>query len=162
MYSVKKKQSKDRIIQDACGAIEDYLRDSEQKDNNTNNYLIYSSNKQSNYNPTNIILISMIPKLENGIFIDTIKQYIQSENIHIYNSNIFDEVERNQNGHQIIIEKYQKNENEKDDISQNMEKFEILEDGSICQKNTTGMISPSIGEKYLEIKIRIVKIQIKN
>ena len=152
MYSVKKKKPKDHFIQNTYVAIEDYLRDSDQKDNNINNYLIYSSNKQINYRPTNIKLVSMIPILENGIFIDTIKQYIQSENLHINNSNIFDEVERSQNGHQIIIEKYQKNENEKDDISQNMEKFEILEDGSICKKNTTGMISPSIGEKYLEIK----------
>ena len=33
MHSVKKKQPKDRITQDACSAIEDYLRESEQKDN---------------------------------------------------------------------------------------------------------------------------------
>ena len=155
MYSVKKKKPKDSFMQNTYGAFEDYLRDSEQKDNN-NNYLIYSSNKKINYKPTNIKIISFIPKLEDGNFTETIKKFIQSENFHINyinNSNILDDVERSQNGHQIIIEKFQKNENDKDEISQNMEKIEILEDGSICKKNTTGMISsPSVGEKCVEIK----------
>ena len=68
--------------------------------------------------------------------------------------NIFNDINIGQNESKNIKGKNQINENfkEKEENSQNTEKFEILEDGSICIKNTTGMISSSLGEKYIESK----------
>ena len=160
MHSVKKKQPKDRIIQDACSAIEDYLMDSEQKDkykmqdNISLSPLITYKNRKAKYKITILKNISIIPKLEENNFNDIIKQYIKSGNAYITSGNIFNDVDIGQNESKNFIGKSQTNENfkEKDEFSQNTEKFEILEDGSICIKNTTGMHSSSLGEKYLELK----------
>ena len=154
MHSVKKKIPKDRIEQDTCSAVEDYLRESEQKYNNIkDDYLYLSSNKKNKYKMTSIKEISIIPILEDYNFIDIIARYIKSEKL--YKSNIFlSEKEIPHNEYKTILEKNQINEinKEKEEISQNTEKVEILEDGSICIKNTTGNISPSLGEKLVEIK----------
>ena len=158
MHSVKKKQPKDRITQDACSAIEDYLRESDQKDNYKKQENISLSipfkNKNINYKITSLNNILTIPKLEEKIFNDIIKQYIKSEKAYVNTENIFNDIDIEQNESKNIIGKNQINENfkEKGEFSQNTEKFEILEDGSICIKNTTGMISSSLGEKYIESK----------
>ena len=160
MYSVKKKQPKDRITQDACSAIEDYLRESDQKDNYKKQDIISLpiyipfKNKSTKYRITSLKNISIIPKLEENNFSDIIKQYIKSENAYINTGNIFDDTGIGQNESKTIIVKSQIKENnkEKEEISGNTEKLEILEDGSICIKNTTGMISSSLGEKYIELK----------
>ena len=160
MYYVKKKQPKDRITQDACSAIEDYLRESDQKDNYKKQDIISLpiyipfKNKSTKYRITSLKNISIIPKLEENNFSDIIKQYIKSENAYINTGNIFDDTGIGQNESKTIIVKSQIKENnkEKEEISGNTEKLEILEDGSICIKNTTGMISSSLGEKYIELK----------
>ena len=155
MYSVKKKHPKDRITQDACSAIEDYLRESDQKDNYKKQDIISLSlsipfkNKNIKYRITSLKNISIIPKLEDNNFNDIINQYKKSENVYTNIGNIFNEIDLEQNESKNNIGKSQTNENckEKEEISQNTEKLEILEDGSICVKNTTGMISSSLGEK---------------
>ena len=158
MHSVKKKQPKDRITQDACSAIEDYLRESDQKDNykKQENISLSQSTPFNNikYKITSLKNISTIPKLEENNFNDIIKQYIKSEKAYINTGNIFNDIDIGEKESKNIIGKSQTNENfkEKEEISQNTEKFEILEDGSICIKNTTGMISSSLGEKYIESK----------
>ena len=143
MHSVKKKQPKDNITQDICGAIEDYLRESDQKETYTKS--IYLTNK--NYKITSLKNISKLPNLEEDNFINIIKEY----NSNINTTNIFNEIDI---AFKPIISKSLTSDNlrEKEESSQNNEKYEILEDGSICIKNTTGMISPSLGEKYLELK----------
>ena len=156
MYSVKKRQPKDRIEQDTCGAVEDYLKDSEQKDNYRNNddYSSLSLYQKNEYKITLIKNIKIPPILEDDNFISTINSYIKSENnFYKNNENIFIDKDMRQKEFKSFIEKGQINENNKGkDISQITEKVEILEDGSICIKNTTGIASPSLGEKFAEIK----------
>ena len=145
MYSVKKKKSKDRIIQDTCGAIEDYLRDSEQKDTYKKcTYLPYK-----NYKITYLKNIVNMPTLEEDNFTDILKKY---NNSYISKGNALNEIDI---AFKPIMSKSlasSENLREKEEVSRGDEKYELLEDGSICIKNTTGMISPSLGEKYLELK----------
>ena len=144
MYSHKKKQPKDRIIQDACGAIEDYLRESEQKDTNKK----YIDLPYNNYKITSLKGIFQRPNLKEDNFIDVIKEY---NNTYISTGNLFNDMDIAFKPN--ISKSFNSlNLKEKEESSQNNEKFEILEDGSICIKNTTGMISTSLGEKYLELK----------
>ena len=157
MYSVKKILPKDRLVQDACGAVEDYLKESDKKDNSKkiDNLSLLQNKNYKKYTITNLKNISIVPNLEEGNFIDIIKNYKKyPENLYINSGNIFNEFDTLQNEIKTIISKSLTNESnkEKEEISQNTEKIEILEDGSICIKNTTGMISPSLGEKYLELK----------
>ena len=152
MYSVreKHKKAKDRIEQDICSAVEDYLKESEQK-----NYLEksndYKLNKKNKYKKTCIKNISIVPILEDDNFISTIKKYMKSENLFKNEGKILNDDEIFVNRYKSFSEKSPVNESNKD-ISQNTEKVEILEDGSICIKNTTGLVSPSLGEKLVEIK----------
>ena len=152
MYSVREKQkkAKDRIEQDICSAVEDYLKESEQKHylEKSNDYKL---NKKNKYKKTCIKNISIAPILEDDNFISTIKNYIKSENLYINEGNISNNDEILVNRYKSFSEKSPINESNKD-ISQNTEKVEILEDGSICIKNTTGLVSPSLGEKLVEIK----------
>ena len=152
MYSVREKQkkAKDRIEQDICSAVEDYLKESEQKHylEKSNDYKL---NKKNKYKKTCIKNISIAPILEDDNFISTIKNYMKSENLYINEGNIFNNDEILVNRYKSFSEKSPINESNKD-ISQNTEKVEILEDGSICIKNTTGLVSPSLGEKLVEIK----------
>ena len=152
MYSVrgKPKKAKDRIEQDICSAVEDYLKESEQKHylEKSNDYKL---NKKNKYKKTCIKNISIAPILEDDNFISTIKNYIKSENLYINEGNISNNDEILVNRYKSFSEKSPINESNKD-ISQNTEKVEILEDGSICIKNTTGLVSPSLGEKLVEIK----------
>ena len=152
MYSVREKQkkAKDRIEQDICSAVEDYLKESEQKHylEKSNDYKL---NKKNKYKKTCIKNISIAPILEDDNFISTIKNYMKSENLYINEGNIFNNDEILVNRYKSFSEKSPINESNKD-ISQNTEKVEILEDGSICIKNTTGLVSPSLGEKLIEIK----------
>ena len=144
---------KDNIEQDTCDAVEDFLRESDHKNNNIkDDYLYLPFNNINKYKMTSIKVISIIPILEDYNFIDIIAKYIKSEKL--YKNNILlSEKEIPHNECKTIIEKNQITENkEKEEGSQNTEKVEILEDGSICIKNTTGMISPSLGEKLVEIK----------
>ena len=114
----------------------------------------YSLNKKNKYKKTSIKNILKVPILEEDNFISTIKNYIKSENILFKNEGkIFNDDEIFHNRYKSFSEKSQINESNKD-ISQNTEKVEILEDGSICIKNTTGLLSPSLGEKFVEIKNR--------
>ena len=157
MYSVKKILPKDRLVQDACGAVEDYLKESDKKDNSKkiDNLSLLQNKNYKKYTITNLKNISIVPNLEEGNFIDIINNYKKyPENLYINSGNIFNEFDTLQNEIKTIISKSLTNESnkEKEEISQNTEKIEILEDGSICIKNTTGMISPSLGEKYLELK----------
>ena len=152
MYSVreKHKKAKDRIEQDICSAVEDYLKESEQK-----HYLEknndYKLNKKNKYKKTCIKNISIVPILEDDNFISTIKKYMKSENLFKNEGKILNDDEIFVNRYKSFSEKSPVNESNKD-ISQNTEKVEILEDGSICIKNTTGLVSPSLGEKLVEIK----------
>ena len=152
MYSVREKQkkAKDRIEQDICSAVEDYLKESEQKQylEKSNDYIL---NKKNKYRKTNIKNISNIPIIEDDNFISTIKNYIKSENLYNNEGKILNDDEILINRHKSFSEKSPIIESKKD-ISQNTEKVEILEDGSICIKNTTGLLSPSLGEKLVEIK----------
>ena len=152
MYSVREKQkkAKDRIEQDICSAVEDYLKESEQKQylEKSNDYIL---NKKNKYRITNIKNISNIPIIEDDNFISTIKNYIKSENLYNNEGKILNDDEILINRHKSFSEKSPIIESKKD-ISQNTEKVEILEDGSICIKNTTGLLSPSLGEKLVEIK----------
>jgi len=152
MYSVREKQkkAKDRIEQDICSAVEDYLKESEQKHNleKSNDYIL---NKKNKYRKTNIKNISNIPIIEEDNFISTIKNYMKSENLFKNEGKILNDDEILINRHKSFSEKSPIIESKKD-ISQNTEKVEILEDGSICIKNTTGLLSPSLGEKLVEIK----------
>ena len=152
MYSVreKHKKAKDRIEQDICSAVEDYLKESEQKHylEKSNDYKI---NKKNKYKKTCIKNISIVPILEDDNFISTIKKYMKSENLFKNEGKILNDDEIFVNRYKSFSEKSPVNESNKD-ISQNTEKVEILEDGSICIKNTTGLVSPSLGEKLVEIK----------
>jgi len=152
MYSVREKQkkAKDRIEQDICSAVEDYLKESEQKQylEKSNDYIL---NKKNKYRITNIKNISNIPIIEDDNFISTIKNYMKSENLFNNEGKILNDDEILINRHKSFSEKSPIIESKKD-ISQNTEKVEILEDGSICIKNTTGLLSPSLGEKLVEIK----------
>ena len=152
MYSVREKQkkAKDRIEQDICSAVEDYLKESEQKHylEKSNDYKL---NKKNKYKKTCIKNISIVPILEDDNFISTIKNYMKSENLFKNEGKMFNDDEILVNRYKSFSEKNQINESNKD-ISQNTEKVEILEDGSICIKNTTGLLSPSLGEKLVEIK----------
>ena len=152
MYSVreKHKNAKDRIEQDICSAVEDYLKESEQKHylEKSNDYKI---NKKNKYKKTCIKNISIVPILEDDNFISTIKKYMKSENLFKNEGKILNDDEIFVNRYKSFSEKSPVNESNKD-ISQNTEKVEILEDGSICIKNTTGLVSPSLGEKLVEIK----------
>ena len=145
MYSVKKKQSKDRIIQDACGAIEDYLRDSEQKDT----YKKCSCLPYKNYKITYLKNILNMPVLEEDNFTKILNEY---NNSCISIGNAFNEIDIAFKP--IMPKSLASSENLRgnEEVSRGDEKYEILEDGSICIKNTTGMISTSLGEKYLELK----------
>ena len=121
MHSVKKKQPKDRITQDACSAIEDYLRESEQKDNykkSDNISLSPFKNKNLKYRITSLKNISIIPKLEENNFNDIIKQYIKSEKTYINTGNIFNDIDIGQIESKNVIGKSQTNENfkEKDEL----------------------------------------------
>ena len=153
MYSVKKKSAKDRIEQDTCEAIEDYLRESEKKDNLKNEHLLLSLYKKKQYKMTSIKNISIAPILEDNNFTIIINKYIKSD-VYKNSTDIFNEKEISKNDYRIINQKNKiiMNKKEKELRSPNTEKVEILEDGSICIKNTTGMISPALGEKYVEIK----------
>ena len=152
MYSVreKHKKAKDRIEQDICSAVEDYLKESEQKHylEKSNDYKL---NKKNKYKKTCIKNISIVPILEDDNFISTIKKYMKSENLFKNEGKILNDDEIFVNRYKSFSEKSPVNESNKD-ISQNTEKVEILEDGSICIKNTTGLVSPSLGEKLVEIK----------
>lgn len=152
MYSVreKHKKAKDRIEQDICSAVEDYLKESEQKHylEKSNDYKL---NKKNKYKKTCIKNISIVPILEDDNFISTIKKYMKSENLFKNEGKILNDDEIFVNKYKSFSEKSPVNESNKD-ISQNTEKVEILEDGSICIKNTTGLVSPSLGEKLVEIK----------
>lgn len=151
MCSIKKKIPKDSIEQDTCQAIEDYLRESDQKYNYKNDdYLYLSGNNKNNFKMTSLKDVSIIPTLEDYNFIDIIAQYIKSEKLS--KNNYLSEKEISQNDYKTIDKNKISENKEKEEISQGTEKVEILEDGSICIKNTTGMISPSLGEKLVEIK----------
>lgn len=76
---------------------------------------------------------------------------MKSENLFKNEGKILNDDEIFVNKYKSFSEKSPVNESNKD-ISQNTEKVEILEDGSICIKNTTGLVSPSLGEKLVEIK----------
>ena len=134
-----------------------YLKESDKKDNSKkiDNLSLLQNKNNKKYTITDLKNISIIPNIEEGNFIDIIKNYKKyPENLYINSGNIFNEFDTLQNEIKTIISKSLTNESnkEKEEISQNTEKIEILEDGSICIKNTTGMISPSLGEKYLELK----------
>ena len=153
MYSVKKKSAKDRIEQDTCEAIEDYLRESEKKDNLKNEHLLLSLYKKKQYKMTSIKNISISPIIEDNNFTVIINKYLKSD-VYKNSTDIFNEKETSKNDYRIINQKNKiiMKKKEKELRTPNTEKVEILEDGSICIKNTTGMISPSLGEKYVEIK----------
>ena len=124
MCSIKKKIPKDSIEQDTCQAIEDYLRESDQKYNYKNDdYLYLSGNNKNNFKMTSLKDVSIIPTLEDYNFIDIIAQYIKSEKLS--KNNYLSEKEISQNDYK-TINKNKKSENkEKEEISQGTEKVEI-------------------------------------
>ena len=104
MYSVKKKSAKDRIEQDTCEAIEDYLRESEKKDNLKNEHLLLSLYKKKQYKMTSIKNISISPIIEDNNFTVIINKYLKSD-VYKNSTDTFNEKETSKNDYRIINQK---------------------------------------------------------
>ena len=126
MYSVKKKSAKDRIEQDTCEAIEDYLRESEKKDNLKNEHLLLSLYKKKQYKMTSIKNISISPIIEDNNFTVIINKYLKSD-VYKNSTDTFNEKETSKNDYRIINQKNKiiMKKKEKELRTPNTEKVEI-------------------------------------